>query len=52
MLKIKQTRNFYKIYKKLHKNQLVVVNSAISEVAQNPSIGEKKKGDLFRSLCV
>jgi mRNA-degrading endonuclease YafQ of YafQ-DinJ toxin-antitoxin module len=45
-MNIKQTRNFEKLYKKLHKNQQAAVNKAISSIVNNPKIGEQKKGDL------
>jgi len=41
-----QTKRFSRTYKKLHDNIISLVDSAIAEVAQNPDIGEKKKGDL------
>ena len=33
-------------YRKLHDNTAGDVNTAVDEVAQNPEIGERKKGDL------
>ena len=45
-MKIIQTNAFEKIYKKLHKNQLIDVNKAIKTVIDNPDIGQVKKGDL------
>ena len=45
-VQIKQTNRFKKAYKKLHSNQLTVVNKAIKEVIKNPEIGEQKKGSL------
>lgn len=41
-----QTKRFARTYKKLHDNIIGTVDSAIAEVALNPYIGEKKKGDL------
>ena len=41
-----QTKRFSRTYKKLHDNEIGAVDSAIAEVALNPDIGEKKKGDL------
>ncbi|MEN9680217.1 MAG: hypothetical protein RLZZ627_110 [Pseudomonadota bacterium] len=41
-----QTKRFARTYKKLHDNIIGTVDSAIAEVALNPDIGEKKKGDL------
>lgn len=46
MIKIKQSSHFTKIYKKLHDNQKEAVNEAIEKIANNPKIGEVKKGDL------
>jgi len=43
---VRQTRRFARIYKKLHDNAVAEVDAAIETVAQNPEIGEKKKGDL------
>jgi mRNA-degrading endonuclease RelE of RelBE toxin-antitoxin system len=40
-----QTKRFARNYKKLHDNIIGTVDSAIAEVARNPYIGEKKKGD-------
>lgn len=43
---VRQTRRFARIYKKLDDNVVAEVDAAIETVAQNPDIGEKKKGDL------
>lgn len=43
---VRQTKRFARAYKKLHDNMIGAVNSAIAEVANNPDIGDKKKGDL------
>lgn len=43
---VHQTRRFARSYKKLHDNIVVEVDEAVSTVALNPDIGEKKKGDL------
>ena len=43
---IRQMPTFRKTYKKLHANDKVTVNAAISAIVQNPSIGQEKKGDL------
>jgi mRNA-degrading endonuclease RelE of RelBE toxin-antitoxin system len=43
---VRQTKRFARTYKKLHDNLICSVDSAIAEVASNPCIGEKKKGDL------
>jgi mRNA-degrading endonuclease RelE of RelBE toxin-antitoxin system len=44
--KVFQTRRFARQYKKLHDNIAVDVDAAIGKVSVNPSIGERKKGDL------
>ena len=41
-----QTRRFGRMYKKLHDNVAADVDTAVEAVAQDPDIGEKKKGDL------
>lgn len=43
---VRQTRRFARTYKKLHDNLVADVDSAVAVVAQNPDMGEKKKGDL------
>lgn len=43
---IKQMPSFKRTYKKLHKAQRAIVNEAISLIANDPTIGEEKKGDL------
>lgn len=48
---VRQTRRFGRIYKKLHDNVVIVVDAAIEEIAKDPDIGEKKRGDL-RELWV
>lgn len=45
-MNIVQSPNFRRSYKKLHANQLTVVNKAIKRVASEPSCGEEKRGDL------
>lgn len=45
-MQIRQTNQFEKAYRKLHKNQLKDANKAISEIIDNPLIGILKKGDL------
>lgn len=40
------TRRFGRQYKKLHDNIVAEVDQAIGLVADNPAIGESKKGDL------
>lgn len=44
--KVLQTRRFTRVYKKLHDTLVKDVDAAIGEVAENPDIGERKKGDL------
>ncbi len=41
-----QTARFGRQYKKLQHNVAYEVDGAVSEVANNPLLGEKKKGDL------
>lgn len=41
-----QTRRFGRQYKKLHDNVAAEVDEAIAKVAENPLLGEQKKGDL------
>lgn len=43
---IRQTRRFARTYKKLHDNLIAEVDTAIGDVAQDPDVGERKKGDL------
>ena len=45
-MNILQTSLFKKQAKKLHKNQKNDLNKAVMVIAQNPMIGEMKKGDL------
>ena len=45
-MKIIKARGFINSYKRLHKNQLLDVDNAIRAVADDPSIGDKKMGDL------
>lgn len=45
-MEILQTNKFKKAYKKLTKAQLGDINLAIHEVIKDPTIGEKKVGDL------
>ncbi len=46
MWKVRQTRSFARIYKKLHDNVVVDVDVAIASIQSNPDIGNRKKGDL------
>ena len=41
-----QTRRFGRQYKKLHDNVAADVDQAVADVADNPLLGEQKKGDL------
>ena len=43
---VKQTRRFARQYKKLHDNIAADVDKAVEAVADTPTIGERKKGDL------
>lgn len=43
---VRQTRRFVRAYKKLHDNVAADVDAAVAAIAENPDIGEKKKGDL------
>lgn len=43
---VQQTRRFARQYKKLHDNIVVDVDDAVEKIAADPSIGERKKGDL------
>ena len=43
---VQQTRRFARQYKKLHDNTASDVDAAVDALAQNPEIGESKKGDL------
>ena len=43
---LQQTRRYARVYKKLNDNVAADVDAATAEVAKDPSIGERKKGDL------
>ena len=45
-MEIKQSSLFKQAYKKLHKNQLTVVNENIKLIMHDPDLGELKIGDL------
>lgn len=45
---VRQTRRFGRAYKKLHDNIAADVDAAVAAIAEDPDIGEKKKGDLAR----
>ncbi len=46
MIQVKQSAQFERIYKKLTKHHLKLVNEAIQAIVESPEIGEMKKGDL------
>lgn len=48
--RLKQTRRFARTYKKLHDNVARGVDKAAKRVAADPSVGERKKGDLAELL--
>ena len=41
-----QTRRFARAYKRLHDHVVADVDAATAQVAKNPSVGERKRGDL------
>ena len=43
---LKQTRRFARAYKKLHDNVAADVDTATEVIADDPAVGERKKGDL------
>ncbi|MEN6567823.1 MAG: type II toxin-antitoxin system RelE/ParE family toxin [Veillonellales bacterium] len=45
-MNLEQKPLFKRTYKKIYKNQLPQVNSAIKVIVADPLIGEEKKGDL------
>ncbi len=47
---VKQTRRFARQYKKLQDNIASDVDEAVMLVAEQPAIGERKKGDLANLL--
>ena len=44
--RVVQTRRFARQYKKLHDNIITDVDQAVDSIANNPDIGEQKKGNL------
>jgi hypothetical protein len=45
--KVEQTRRFVRVYKKLTQISLIAdTDAAVETVAENPDVGERKKGDL------
>ncbi|PKO24912.1 MAG: addiction module toxin RelE [Betaproteobacteria bacterium HGW-Betaproteobacteria-8] len=47
---VRQTRRFSRQYKKLHDNVAADVDAAVGQIAENPEVGERKKGDLAQLL--
>ena len=45
-MKIYQSRSFEKRTKRMHKREKEILDREIRNIANNPSIGEEKKGDL------
>jgi len=45
-IELRQVPQFKKITKKLHKNELSILNEEIKKLIQTPLSGELKKGDL------
>ena len=45
-MKILQSNSFKKAVKKLHRNQIPELKKAIEKIANNPLIGDMKRGDL------
>ena len=45
-MKIYQSRSFEKRIKGMHKREKEILDQEIRNIADNPSIGEEKKGDL------
>jgi mRNA interferase RelE/StbE len=45
-MKIYQSRSFEKKVKKLSKSEKDALDGEVQKIAQNPTIGEEKKGDL------
>jgi len=43
---VTQTLRFARACKKLHDNVAADVDAAVGDIAANPSLGERKKGDL------
>jgi mRNA-degrading endonuclease RelE of RelBE toxin-antitoxin system len=47
---LQQTRRFARAYKKLHDKVAADVDAATEVVAADPTVGERKKGDLTQLL--
>ena len=43
---VRQTRRFGRVYKKLHPDIAREVNRAVARIADDPDLGQRKKGDL------
>ena len=48
---LQQTRRFARAYKKLHDKVTADVDAATEVVAADPTVGERKKGDLAQLLA-
>lgn len=46
VMKTRVTTTFKRTAKKLHRNQITLLETAISEIQKNPDLGELKVGDL------
>ena len=49
---VEQTRRFARQYKKLHDNVAADVDAAVEVISDDPTIGERKKGDLANLLVL
>ena len=45
-MKIYQSRSFEKKIKRMHKREKEILDQEVRSIANNPSIGDEKKGDL------
>ena len=45
-VQVLQSAVFKRAYKRLHPNQKADVDDAVADIAQDPTLGEAKKGDL------
>ncbi len=45
-MEVVRSKEFARLYKKLHPNQKTDVDKAVRAIVLNPQIGEQKKGDL------
>lgn len=45
---VRQTNRFARVYKRLNDSTAYAVDKAVALVAEDPSLGEKKSGDLSR----